>query len=1171
MLEEIVVTGIRGALKQSIDDKRDAQNIVDTINAEDMGKNTDQNIADALGRVTGVSIVNRNGEGSQVTVRGASANQNNISLNGQQLTSTDFSQAVDLSSYSSDILSKLEVVKTPSADHDEGSLGASINLVTVRPLDQSEDIRSVTVQGRYNDYSEEGDYKVQLSASDTFLDETLGVAVTLFDETNTWRRDQFRVENFEQSKTVNIARDQNGEIISGARAIQHSATFYEQNKNTNDRTGGTLGIQWAPTARTELMFNGTYTVQEETQQQDAFKTRRANDDNFTEGQLSISENYRPAAPFTDPQQDWYTINTDTNTFIKNINRFGIGDVVASTGGNDKENASATLDISHEFSDTFRAAAKLGYSKSTADTLPNAYAVMQNFVEVPTQLLWDSGRDIQPTGYDCSTGKCNLVFGNSFLDLGEQIDSTPTVPGYEDNIAYTGYNPADIMSQNLSFLSEKEVHVSDELKNAQIDFDWDIDTLGVTTLEFGAKITEREKFVDNQTFSFGSVTKTNVVEDEDGNIVAVPGGALRDVRATYAARDGLEYSDFMESLGYNAPGSDTWVPVDALAAKNLVLDDENTTRTPNDTETRTTNIDTSAIYLKANFSYFDDRLTGDIGVRYVETEVKGSGYGGVDFWQNGETLQREFDLVHLRELRDTSLPECRAPIFSDPTGDGLGYENKFQRVDGTGWDTSSGPDPSGWTAIPDQGPCHDPRYAAWAAFQQDPSLPDPGQEISWYTMWRYADVSTVRDGNFASDGSPMLSYDPSVAIDGPDANAYDFIDPINNELKSFSSVNSHTYENVLPSLNLNYAITDDLVGRFAISKTMTRPAIDNLRSGFSINESGYWGDQKVGTFKQFNTKLEPLESNNLDVSLEWYFSDSGMVSAAVFQKDMSNFTDTESALVYMTDLRELEGTVNPEDLVADTFNTADDSALDSCMPLRATADFGWSPSDPNRFSDDLRDLCGVYSATKLYNGKGASITGLEIGYTQTYDFLPGYFLSGLGVQANYTYQDSEYDQQYSTFDPDKLLPAYPVAETPEHTYNLTGFWEQDGHQFRISYRGSSDSLVGTDWNTGQQGRTWNQGSLWNDGRDQIDLAATYAISENVDLTFQAINVTDAAFRTYFTNRELAVTRINDPDSATGYSFVATDEGNPLSGDATKSRTYAEYKTGVTYRLGLRARF
>ena len=183
-IEVIEVTGLRGSLKKSINDKRFATNVVDTINAEDVGKSTDQNVADALGRVTGVTVVSQDGEGSQITVRGASSNQNRITINGQQMTSTDFSQAVDLSSFSADILSKLEVVKTPSANHDEGSLGASVNLTTVRPLYQDKDVRTATFQGRYNDFSEEGDYKISAAVSEKFLDETFGVALSLYNETN---------------------------------------------------------------------------------------------------------------------------------------------------------------------------------------------------------------------------------------------------------------------------------------------------------------------------------------------------------------------------------------------------------------------------------------------------------------------------------------------------------------------------------------------------------------------------------------------------------------------------------------------------------------------------------------------------------------------------------------------------------------------------------------------------------------------------------------------------------------------------------------------------------------------------------------------------------------------------------------------------------------------------
>jgi len=1172
VIEEVTVTGIRGALQRSIDDKRNAKNITDTVNAEDMGKTTDQNIADSLGRVTGVTVVSRDGEGSSVTVRGATAAQNTITLNGQQLTSTDFSQSVDLSSFSADILSKLEVVKTPSADHDEGSLGASINLETVRPLNQREDSRSITVQGRYNDFANEADHKLQISATQKFLDDTLGVAFSAYDETNTYRKDQYRVENFIASPEIASATDQNGEIVSGIKAIYHQNTGYELHQNSSDRQGMTLGVQWAPSEDTELMLDTTYSKQEQVRSLDALKTRYPGNANFVEGKKPLGD-LRPAASFTDPQADWYSVDTRTNTMTKMINRFGAGDMTRSEGGDDQENASASLKLKQTLTDRFRMEAQVGYSESTSESLPNAYAALQNYKNIPASQLFDAGADIEPVGYDCTSGRCAQVFGNSFVDFGDQLlDETidgVLVPGYEDNIVKTGFNPLDTDTFHLAFLSETDVTVEDTLQNAQVDFDFDLDTFGITTIEFGAKVTQREKMVDNQRYQFNSVTKTEVVTDKNGNPVAVPGGALLDVTASLVARDGLDYNDFMSSLGYGRDNATKgWLPIDARAAVGLVLDDENTLRTPNDTESRTTDIDTEAFYLKTNFSFLDERLTGDIGVRYVKTEVESKGYAGADFWQFSESLEREFDLVKLRELRDTSLPECR-PYSTATPASRPGYESKFERVDGLGWDTSSGSDPAGWTPIPDQGPCHDPDYAAWVAYQQNPTLPDPGVTINWLTMWRYADVSTTRENGW---GSP-ISYDGTTPIASNSANQFNFENLTNKELQSFAANGSHTYSNVLPSLNLNYAFRDDLVGRFAISKTMTRPEIDQLRPGFQVVENGYWASGDTGSkVSMYNTKLDPLESRNIDVSLEWYFTESGMLSVAVFNKDMTNFTDVESAKTYISDLRNVDGPVDASTLIKlPTDDAANDYGLQDCMPLRATADYGWWATDLNRFSSDARDLCAQYSVNKIINGKGATITGVELGYSQSYDFLPGYFLSGLGMSANYTYQDSEYEPDKSTIDPTKSLPAFPVADTPEHSYNLTAYWEQDGHQVRLSYRGSSDSLVGTDYNTGLQGRTWNQGSIWNEGRDTLDFSATYAFSENMDFTFQATNLTDAVYRTYFTSRELEVQRVYSADNANGYEYVAYEEGNPLDGEATKSRTYTEYKVGATFRLGVRVNF
>ena len=116
----------------------------------------------------------------------------------------------------------------------------------------------------------------------------------------------------------------------------------------------------------------------------------------------------------------------------------------------------------------------------------------------------------------------------------------------------------------------------------------------------------------------------------------------------------------------------------------------------------TDLDTKAFYLKLNFELLDGQLTGDIGVRYVETEVEARGYSGMSYFeQNGSDLEREADRHTLAQLADRSLPEC--PMLNlGSDGIAQDYELKYQRVDGLGWDTSAGPDPATWVRIPDAG-------------------------------------------------------------------------------------------------------------------------------------------------------------------------------------------------------------------------------------------------------------------------------------------------------------------------------------------------------------------------------------------------------------------------------------------------------------------------------------
>jgi len=148
--DEVVVTGIRASLERSIAIKRDSLGVVDAISSEDIGKFPDTNLAESLQRITGVSIDRRNGEGSTVTVRGFGAQYNLVTLNGRQLPASNivavggdqggdgaggFDRSFDFSNLASEGVKTLEVYKTGRASVPTGGIGATINVVTRKPLD----------------------------------------------------------------------------------------------------------------------------------------------------------------------------------------------------------------------------------------------------------------------------------------------------------------------------------------------------------------------------------------------------------------------------------------------------------------------------------------------------------------------------------------------------------------------------------------------------------------------------------------------------------------------------------------------------------------------------------------------------------------------------------------------------------------------------------------------------------------------------------------------------------------------------------------------------------------------------------------------------------------------------------------------------------------------------
>jgi len=137
-VEEVVTTGIRSSLIDAISIKRDNVGVVDAITAEDIGKFADRNIAEALSRLVGVTTNRDNGESTSVTVRGLGPEFNLVTLNGRSMPTVPplwvGGRSFDFGDISSSGVAAVEVYKSANAILPTGGLGATINMVTSKPL-----------------------------------------------------------------------------------------------------------------------------------------------------------------------------------------------------------------------------------------------------------------------------------------------------------------------------------------------------------------------------------------------------------------------------------------------------------------------------------------------------------------------------------------------------------------------------------------------------------------------------------------------------------------------------------------------------------------------------------------------------------------------------------------------------------------------------------------------------------------------------------------------------------------------------------------------------------------------------------------------------------------------------------------------------------------------------
>lgn len=254
-IEMIQVTGIRGSMVKSLNTKRYSNSMVDAVTAEDVGKFPDQNVAESLQRITGVSITRSYGEGERVSIRGTTESQNRTLLNGQAVGSADWwtssaaNRGFNYTMLPSEIVSDLEVYKSPEADIDEGSIGGTVIVRTRKPLDMDSGKFAASALAQYSEISGETDPQLSSMYSWKNEEETFGALVSVVRQERNLRRDG--IESWSWAKRdITLADGTVHEDVysSGGGG---SAMFSQE----RIRTGLNLTLQYSPSEDTDLTFN----------------------------------------------------------------------------------------------------------------------------------------------------------------------------------------------------------------------------------------------------------------------------------------------------------------------------------------------------------------------------------------------------------------------------------------------------------------------------------------------------------------------------------------------------------------------------------------------------------------------------------------------------------------------------------------------------------------------------------------------------------------------------------------------------------------------------------------------------------------------------------------------------------------------------------------------------
>ncbi|KPH95710.1 TonB-dependent receptor [Pseudoalteromonas porphyrae] len=596
-LEVIEVSGIRQSLTNALAQKRSAASLVEVIEAVDIGKLPDQNLAEVLENVTGVQITRQAGVGTGVQIRGTNANRTEI--NGVSTVGSGSGRTgISFEDVSASMISGVEVIKSPEAKTIEGSVGGTINLRTIRPLQLNDTLAAFRVQAEDSSLSTDS-IKPRISGS----------------WGDNWQLDSggefgavFSASYAEQDVTAFRPRaDRDNSVAAGSDAasaqsfdflpIQFLIQDYDNYESETVNFAGTL--EWAPNENTKFFFDAVMNDQDRRQESSRVQAS------------GVSDLRNVAAPNEFETVDFGVLDGQD---LGSIQAALKGVIPVEDGGADPNlRFSSDTNARQTDSQIFRLGGQwqgdklfvsMEASSSRSDSNTPSFNTTLNFIN-PNVATNDSNENGTPFEYDLSGGA--LAFG---IAQGEA--NAPTSAQLLD--------PANVVLRDVNQGRDTTENKEDAIR---ADFNYYFDSM-ITSVDFGYRYNRSSSTSDQVRNNVGL---RKMADSPSGDLFAELLVAGPD---NFNKADGrtLFIKDFLlvnpELAGSN-PDYVLEVLNDAITANNaLTGSDRAPISSPTSQVSAFFDIEetTHALYAQANFEY--EMFRGNVGVRYLQTDITSTG-------------------------------------------------------------------------------------------------------------------------------------------------------------------------------------------------------------------------------------------------------------------------------------------------------------------------------------------------------------------------------------------------------------------------------------------------------------------------------------------------------------------------------------------------------------------